>query len=179
MWIRLSEISPQGVVVSQSTPLTQLGLSQEEWSADAPIRVDLVVNRDQDVILVDGDVTGTLRFRCSRCLEPCAQPVRLSVHQALAPAVDHPTEGHHQLNAADLEQWYYRDGGVETNDVVREQLLLAIPMRVVCRADCRGLCASCGRNLNEGACACPAPPSSSWVEQLKRVRLESETKGRT
>lgn len=169
MWIRLSEISPQGVVVSSEAVLAQLGLAQEQWWADGPVRVQLLVTRDEEVILVDGEVSAALRFHCSRCLETCAYPVHAAVHVMLAPADPSPPEGHHQLSAADLEQLYYRNGGVETNEVVREQLLLSIPMQVVCRPECRGLCASCGRNLNEGPCGCPAPPASPWVEQLKRL----------
>ena len=170
MWIRLSDIPPQGVAVSSPVVLGQLGLAQEDWSADGPIRVDMVVTRDRELIMVDGTVAATLRFRCSRCLENCSRPVQAATHLVLAPAGSEPTEGRHQLNAADLEQLFYRDGGVETDDVVREQLLLSIPMQVVCRPECRGLCPACGRNLNEGACGCPAPPSTPWVEQLKRFR---------
>ncbi|MEW6325327.1 MAG: DUF177 domain-containing protein [Nitrospirota bacterium] len=180
MWIRLSEIPPQGVVVSSPTPAAQLGLGREEWWTDEPVRVQLVVTRDGDDILIDGEVAATLRFRCSRCLEECTYPVRTALHVTLAPAGPDAPEGHYQLNAADLEQAYYREGGVETNEVVREQLLLAIPMQVVCRPGCRGLCASCGRNLNEGPCECPGPPDSPWVEQLKRLAtMTKEKKGRT
>jgi uncharacterized protein len=170
MWIRLSDIPPQGVVVSTQTPLAQLGLGQEEWWAAGPVRVGLRVTREHELIMIDGDVGAPLRFHCSRCLRDCDAPLQLPVHLTLAPADAAVPEGHHQLQAADLEQWYYREGGVEINDVVREQLLLAIPMQVVCRPDCRGLCASCGRDLNEGPCGCPAPPDTPWVEQLKRWR---------
>ena len=181
MWIRLSEISPHGIPVSSSTPPAQLGLGREEWWADGPVRAELVVTRDDDVILMDGEVTASLRFRCSRCVEECALPVRTAVHLVLVPAPDgrELPDGEHQLKAADLEQAYYRDGGLETNDVVLEHLLLSIPMRVVCRPGCRGLCVSCGRNLNDGPCDCPPPPDSPWVEQLKKVAtVTKEKKGR-
>jgi uncharacterized protein len=170
MWIRLSGIPPQGVAVSSPVPLGQLALAQEDWSADGPIRVDMVVTRDRELIMVDGTVAAVLRFRCSRCLETCSRPLQAAVHLALAPAGSEPPESRHQLNATDLEQLFYQDGGLETDDVVREQLLLSIPMQVVCRPECRGLCPACGRNLNEGPCGCPAPPSTPWVEQLKRFR---------
>jgi len=169
MWIRLSEIPPQGVTVSSPVPLAQLGLANESWWTDGPVRVQLLVTRESDLILVDGDISASLKFHCSRCLQECAYAVNGAVHLTLEPAEGGArSEGAHQLQADELEQLYYRDGGVETNDVVREQLLLSIPMRVVCRPDCGGLCPSCGRNLNEGACGCPAPAASRLAEQLKR-----------
>ncbi len=170
MWIRLSEIPPHGVVVSSQTPLKQLGLVQEEWWAAGPLRVQLLVTRDERLIMVDGDVGVALQFHCSRCLKECSYPMQVPVHIALVPEGEEAAESRSQLHAADLEQLYYRDDGVETNDVVREQLLLAVPMRVVCRPECRGLCASCGRDLNEGACGCQESPAAPWVEQLKRWR---------
>jgi uncharacterized protein len=171
MWIRLSEISPHGVTVSSPVPLTQLGLADEEWWTDGPVHVHLMVTREAEQILVDGDISATLLFHCSRCLQESAYPVSGAVHLFLAPAGGQAQpEGVYQLNAADMEQLYYQDGGVETNDIVREQLLLSIPMRVLCRPECLGLCATCGKNLNEGACGCPVPAASRLAEQLKRWR---------
>jgi uncharacterized protein len=169
MWIRLSEISPKGVLVSDQTPLAKLGLEQEDWRAEGPVRVDLRVTRDEEIIMVDGQISAPLRVACSRCVEECAYPVSASLHLFLAPADDDRPEGVHQLHADELEQLYYRQGGLETNDVVREQLLLAIPMRVLCRPACRGLCPSCGHNLNEGSCDCPPPANEPRGLQLKRL----------
>jgi len=174
MRIRLSEIPPHGVTVAAPVPLAQLGLADEPWWTDGPVQVRLVVTRESDLILVDGSVSASLRFHCSRCLIECDYAVNAAVHLSLAPA---DTDGEapasdsaRQLQADELEQLYYRDGGFDTNDVVREQLLLSIPMRVVCRPDCRGLCAACGNNLNEGPCGCPPPADSKLAEQLKRWR---------
>jgi uncharacterized metal-binding protein YceD (DUF177 family) len=171
MWIRLSEISPHGVTVASPVPLAQLGLGDETWWTDGPVRVHLMVTRETEHILVDGDVSAMVKIPCSRCLEECDYPVSGAVHLTLAPAgEDAAQEGARQLNAEELEQLYYREGGFETNDIVREQLLLSIPMRVLCRSDCRGLCPTCGKNLNEGPCGCPAPAASRLAEQLKRWR---------
>jgi len=173
MWIRLSEISPHGVTVSSPVRLEQLGLAGEPWWTDGPVHVHLMVNREAEHILVDGDISASLKFHCSRCLQECVCDVNSAVHLSLAPAGESGlSESAHQLNAEDLEQLYYREGGFETNDVVREQLLLSIPMRVLCRSDCRGLCGSCGKNLNEGPCGCPPPAASPLAEQLKRWRAD-------
>lgn len=173
MRIRLSDISPQGVTVASPVPLAQLGLAEEEWWTDEPVRVHLLVTRESELILIDGDISASLRFHCSRCLQECVYAVNGAVHLTLMPADaegDAQSERARQLQADELEQLYYQDGGVETNDVVREQLMLSIPMRVVCRQECLGLCASCGKNLNEGPCGCPAPAASKLAEQLKRWR---------
>ncbi|HTP42447.1 MAG TPA: DUF177 domain-containing protein [Nitrospiria bacterium] len=169
MWIRLSEISPHGVAVSTPVSLEQLGLANEAWRTDGPVRMHLMVTREAELIVVGGDVSATLRIPCSRCLQECTYPVNGTVQLSLAPeGARGSVEGAHQLTEEDLEQLYYREGGFETNDIVREQLLLSIPMRVVCRPECRGLCATCGKNLNEGPCGCPEPAPSRLAEQLKR-----------
>jgi uncharacterized protein len=178
MWIRLSEISPHGVTVSSPVSLAQLGLADEEWRTEGPVRMHLLVTREAEQIVVQGDVSATLRIPCSRCLQECTYPVNGTVLLSLAPEGGiGASEGAQQLTAEDLEQLSYREGGFETNEIVREQLLLSIPMRVVCRPDCRGLCATCGKNLNEGPCGCPEPAPSRLAEQLKRWQSAERYKG--
>ena len=168
MWIRLSEISPAGLPVTVETPLEQLGLDHEEWTAAGPATVRLRVTRDDDLIMVDGEISARLQFECSRCLSSSLYPMTVPVHITLSPAGSGKSEGVYQLQAGDLEQLLYHDDGIEMNDVVREQLLLALPMQVLCRPDCRGLCPSCGQNLNERACQCTTTVETPLAAQLKR-----------
>ena len=65
---------------------------------------------------------------------------------------------------------YYEGEGLVLEDVLREQLLLAVPMRVVCREDCKGLCPQCGSNLNTGKCECPPGPSDVRWAGLKELK---------
>ena len=58
------------------------------------------------------------------------------------------------ISEAETEIGYYEGEGLELEDVLREQVLLAVPIKTVCRIDCKGLCPRCGQNLNQGSCTC-------------------------
>jgi uncharacterized protein len=80
------------------------------------------------------------------------------------------------LAAPDTEIGYYQEEGLVLEDVLREQVLLSLPARSLCRQDCKGLCPRCGRNLNTESCNCgdsPADPRWSALSDL-RSRLGPE-----
>jgi uncharacterized protein len=58
------------------------------------------------------------------------------------------------ISQAETEIGYYQGEGLELEDALREQVLLAVPLKAVCRPECKGLCPQCGQNLNEGSCSC-------------------------
>ena len=65
---------------------------------------------------------------------------------------------------------FYEGGGVELNDVLREFVLLSLPMQRLCRAECRGMCPVCGKNRNLSDCGCqPEPADDRWAA-LKSIR---------
>jgi uncharacterized protein len=80
-------------------------------------------------------------------------------------------EEEREVEEDDLETSYYRDDQVDLSELLREQFYLALPMKPLCRDDCKGLCAQCGTNLNTGTCDChPAwdDPRLAPLKQLKR-----------
>lgn len=107
---------------------------------------------------VKGRILATLQLECGRCLEPFRFPVDLEVDLTYVP---HPDEagGHAQddeveLADEDLTTAYYRDDVLDLGHLLREQFLLAMPMRPLCQESCRGLCPQCGANLNTDTCGC-------------------------
>jgi uncharacterized protein len=117
-------------------------------------KLRLIRTEDGALIMLSGETC--LRVACSRCLEPVVVPVSLTIEEQflqtvdvitglpLRPSHDDPAvliDGHHDLHLADL---------------VREYLLLELPMHPLCKEDCKGLCPTCGRNLNQGPCQCSA-----------------------
>ena len=68
------------------------------------------------------------------------------------------------INTAETEIGYYQEGGLLLEDVLREQVLLSLPAKTLCREDCKGLCPRCGRDLNSEPCACDtAPADPRWT----------------
>ena len=74
-----------------------------------------------------------------------------------------PTSGERAITADETEIGYYEESGLLLEDVVREQVLLSLPSRTLCTADCKGLCPRCGQNLNQAKCTCDeAPADPRW-----------------
>ena len=75
------------------------------------------------------------------------------------------------MTAAEAEIGYYQGEGLLLEDLLREQVLLAVPLKVICREDCKGLCPHCGKNLNEeGACSCADELEDPRWAALKEIR---------
>lgn len=123
----------------------------------------------QDIRLV-GDLSTVVEFRCARCLEPVTREVKQDFDLLYRPlgADAGPAERH--LAEADVEIGYFEGGGLRLEDVLKEQVLLAAPVKAVCREDCRGICPQCGVNRNQQACNCVVDaPDARW-SALNEIR---------
>jgi uncharacterized protein len=96
---------------------------------------------------------------CARCLDPIARQVDQQVDLIFRPSGTDAEQGERSISEAETEIGYYEDNGLLLEDVVREQVLLSLPDRYLCRDDCKGLCVHCGGNLNETACDCGSKPT--------------------
>src|SRR5512146_1426571 len=123
-----------------------------------------------DDIHVKGELATRLELACARCLEPVERDVTRSFDLLYRPRGS--DAGHEELSVTDAEAdiGYYTGDGLLLEDVLREQVLLAVPLKVVCREECKGLCPRCGQNLNQGACACPEPTEEVRWAALKDLK---------
>ncbi len=104
-------------------------------------------------IRVQGHLSVTMEADCDRCLEPARFPLDSDFELYYRPVVE--TASHEvAIDASESEMGFYEGDGIELNDVLREYILLALPMQRVCRADCKGICPSCGQNRNQKECRC-------------------------
>jgi len=109
-------------------------------------------------IRVLGSFSTEIEIRCARCIEPVATKVGGDFDVLYRPLGIDAGRDEHSISEAETEIGYYSGDGIELEDVLREQILLALPLKVVCREDCRGICAGCGKNLNVEQCACEGQP---------------------
>jgi uncharacterized protein len=131
-------------------------------------------------LINDIRVTGGLRTRlemaCARCLDPISHDVTRDFDLLYRPQGSDAGREEVSVTAAEAEVGYYQGEGVLLEDVLREQVLLAAPLKAVCREDCRGLCPHCGRNLNLEQCTCAEPIEDPRWEALKGLREKLDTK---
>jgi uncharacterized protein len=121
-------------------------------------------------IRLNGRLTATMQLACARCLEPVEQDVRRDFDLLYRPQGADAGEPERTVTATEAEISYYQGEGLLLEDVLREQVLLAVPLKAICRDDCRGLCPHCGKNLNMEQCPCTEPQEESRWSALKDIR---------
>ncbi len=129
---------------------------------------------DGNTVHVTGQLAGNMMVECGRCLEPYAIPVDQRLDLFYLPRLpNQPEEEEEEVELSDHEivVGYYENERIDLGEMAREQLLLALPMKSLCRPDCGGLCRTCGRNKNTAPCACPAPeePRDPRLELLRKL----------
>jgi len=107
----------------------------------------------EDIRLV-GKVEAHLEFSCARCLEPVREDVNRVFDLIYRPQGVDRRADEVSISEAETEIGYYQGEGLLLEDALREQVLLATPVRALCREDCKGLCPHCGSNLNIEQCHC-------------------------
>jgi uncharacterized protein len=121
-------------------------------------------------IRVVGRYSGTVEARCARCLEPVVLPLAASFDLLYRPAVTLEAAEDVAIGAADTDIGFFQGKGLPLTDVLREQVLLAVPLRALCREDCKGLCPQCGQNRNRADCQCVERRSDPRWDALAGLR---------
>ena len=127
-------------------------------------------------IRIAGDLQTRFELSCARCLEPITQDIARKFDLLYRPQGSDAGKEEMSVTAAEAEVSYYQGEGLLLEDVLREQVLLAVPLKAICREDCRGLCSHCGQNLNQRQCACAEPVEDPRWEALKDIREKLDTK---
>jgi len=122
-------------------------------------------------IRLRGNLSAELELQCARCLEPVPQKIRRDFELLYRPLGADAGRDELSVTDAEAEIGYYQGEGLLLEDVLREQVLLALPLKITCREDCKGLCGTCGQNLNEGECRCAADRVDPRFAQLKDFKL--------
>jgi uncharacterized protein len=136
----------------------------------APVELGFDIHKDKDKFRLEGHLRAELELACSRCLEPYRFTVDTDFDQRYLPFSAASTELESEVQEDDLETSYYRDDQIDLDELMREQFYLALPMKPLCRDDCRGLCPQCGMNLNTGTCNCSPVWEDPRLAALKAIK---------
>ena len=121
-------------------------------------------------IHIRGSLRGELELACARCLEPMRLLLAVPVDLYYRPMASIAREEEIAISEAETEIGFYEGRGLELADLVREQVLVALPISSVCREDCRGLCPICGGNRNGNPCSCRETFTDPRWDALKDFR---------
>lgn len=120
-------------------------------------------------IRVVGHVKTRMEVACDRCLETILIPIDADFDLIYRPAAYMPEGEEVEVPASEVEVGFYQGEGIDLKDVLREQVLLALPMHRVCREDCKGICPVCGQNRNTAECACRQELTDDRWSALKNL----------
>lgn len=143
---------------------------------DAPtfMQLDLQLSKMDETVIVRGKIHGEYSVTCGKCLGAA----RIVVDEPdLILTFLPPTQMKHgddeELSAEDLDVLLHDGEELDLEPVLREQMILALPIAPLCREDCQGICATCGAELNFEKCKCADQSNtreSSWVMHMKELK---------
>ena len=160
--IETATIPLEGLSIDAPLEPVALHLDMKEgFALDPGGRLHCTLERgDDETVHVLGRMTASLRLECGRCLEPFRVPCEQDLDLFYLPhrsGGEEESEEDVELSDRDIVVTYFSGGRLDLGEMVREQLLLGLSMKRLCRETCAGLCPTCGANLNLQPCGCPPP----------------------
>jgi len=154
------EVAP-GVIEYQDPKLRQAGALKACGKAE-------LVTGALGEIRVSGRLVVVMEADCDRCLEPARFPIDSDFTLYYRP-VEEGYGDEKEIDAGEAEMGFYDGEGLELNEVLREFVLLSLPMQRVCSENCKGICPECGQNRNQIECQCQAETVDDRWTALKQL----------
>lgn len=170
MLLDLTRYRQPSTQFSRTFQPNDVGGDADTYTIVAPVDLEFEIHKDKDRFRLAGRVRTELELTCSRCAEPYRFPVDATFDQRYLPASAASAEAESEVGDDDLETSYYSDDQIDLSDLMREQFYLVLPMKPLCREDCKGLCAQCGTNLNTGTCDCAPVWEDPRLAALKSLK---------
>ena len=162
MVITLEELQLHRISASKTYPIGALDYHGAEFHQVGDLKLDVVAELIGAEIHVRGHFGTLVECTCDRCLGTVQIPVERDLDLFYRPMKEIAREEEIEISEDESGIAFYPEEGIELADVVSEQVILAMPMKVVCQPDyCKGLCPVCGANRNLEPCNCPKPASET------------------
>jgi uncharacterized protein len=180
MEFKVSELEREPIEFDLQLPPGAVDFGQEA-EQDGPLatsgRAEVIhEHRGPKEIVADirlrGQFAGKVRVPCARCVEPVQIPLAAEFDLIFRPVGADSDAPERSITAPETEIGYYQKDSLALEDVLREQVLLALPVRTLCKPDCKGLCPRCGANRNLQPCTCEEGPSDPRWEALSGLRSQ-------
>jgi len=154
VFISLEELKLHRMTVSKTYPAGALDYHTADFRQSGALKVDAVAELVGSEVRIRRHLATRVEAICDRCVGPVELPVELDFDLFYRPVSTIAREEEVEISPDELGIGFYSGDGIELDDVIAEQVNLFMPMKVVCGADCRGLCPVCGANRNLDSCDC-------------------------
>ena len=144
--------------LEQATPLHAVGSAETLTDSGGEVRIQ-------------GRYSVEMQAVCDRCLVEARFPLDAGFDLSYQPASNIARDEEIEIHEGEAQIGFYSDGGLELEDVLREQVLLALPMQRVCSEACKGICPVCGKNRNQSACDCHISTTDDRWGALRKLEI--------
>ena len=180
MEFKVSELEREPIEFELALPPGRVDLGDEakqQGDLEASGRAEVIhEHRGPKDIVADirlrGEFAGKFQVPCARCVEPVEVPLGADFDLIFRPLGADAGASERSITAPETEIGYYQRDSLLLEDVLREQVLLSLPVRTLCKPDCKGLCPRCGQNRNSQDCSCDEGQSDPRWEALSGLRSQ-------
>jgi uncharacterized protein len=141
----------------------------ERISLTQPATVSGKVRLAGNEVFVNGHVETRAQVECDRCLQPVEIPVNTDFALEYIPGSEYESGGAAELTEAEMSVSVFDGQAIDVDEIVKEQIVLAVPTRMLCREDCKGICPECGADRNMGDCNCTIGDTDPRWAALKNL----------
>ena len=174
MFLSVKAMEVRKVRFDETFPPGQIDFSGEDLEQGSPLRATGVAEllpHTEGEVRVAGRYTVEMTAECDRCLGHARFPLDGAFDLFYRPAASMERAEETAIDAGEAEMGFYEGDGLELEDILREQVLLALPMQRICSESCKGICPVCGKNRNETACDCQPESRDGRWEAFRKLEL--------
>ena len=142
----------------------------ERISLNEPATVTGKVRLTGNEVFVNGHVDTRARVECDRCLQPVETPVDADFELEYITGSEYESGNVAELTEAEMSVAVFDGKAIDVDEIVKEQVVLAVPTRMLCREDCKGICPECGTDRNTGDCSCTTEDIDPRWAALKNLK---------
>ena len=149
------------LTINEDFDMPQVSFMGEEFGFFEPFSASGVIFNNSKALELDMTVSGRAKVHCARCNTPIEVEIVFPVKETLM----RETEG----NPENDEIVLYQGSEIELDDIIVSNFLMSVPVKYLCKSDCKGLCPECGVNLNEQTCDCSKDTMDPRWEKLAEI----------
>jgi len=177
MRVVIDSIPPEGIGFSEQHEREWLDNIPEfgaegDTRIQGPISLSGRVSREGMNLRLRGEVSTELHTLCTRCGDEVVWPLHASFEVVLMPEREKPAAALADLSPEEMNQLYYQGPVVELDEYFRQELALEVPIQILCREDCKGLCPHCGVNFNRETCSCSQDQGDPRLAIFRKLKIK-------
>ena len=172
MFLDVKELATRKIRIRKSYAPGTIDFHSGEFRQVEPLEVRATAELVDDQIRIYGNLHMRAELTCARCLDTVVEEISRDFDLFYRPMISIARDEEFHLHLDDTEVAFFEGDGLFLADILAEQVNLSLPMKTICRSDCRGLCPHCGANLNHDDCRCEKHSHDARMAPLARVKQD-------